>query len=87
MRLYKSCTYYHSKHHPEINELGRLYREQENKPVILEEFSFGENNDEQRINTWAALLTAPAGIGTGSGLKAISKFLKTVEITKFDPDK
>ncbi len=70
--------------HPEINRLGQFYRQQ-NKPTILEEFSFGENNDEQRINTWAALLTMPAGIGTGSGIKAISNFLNTVDITKFDP--
>ncbi|MDX2505062.1 MAG: DUF5060 domain-containing protein [Gammaproteobacteria bacterium] len=71
--------------HHKINEFGRLYRRLENKPVILEEFSFGENNDEQRINTWSALLTAPAGIGTGSGLKAISKFLEIIEITAYTP--
>lgn len=71
--------------HQKINTLGQLYRKQQDKPVILEEFSFGENNDIQRINTWSALLTAPAGIGTGSGLKAISNFLAAVEITKFDP--
>ena len=71
--------------HHKINKLSRLYREQESKPVILEEFSFGENNDEQRINTWAALLTVPGGIGTGSGLKAISTFLDSINITKFDP--
>lgn len=71
--------------HHKINQLGKLYRKQENKPVILEEFSLGENNDEQRINTWSALLTTPGGIGTGSGLKAITTFLASIDITKFEP--
>ena len=70
--------------HRRIYELGNLYRNVENKPVILEEFSFGQNNDEQRVNTWTALLTTPSGIGTGSGLKAVMKFLEHVDITDFD---
>lgn len=73
--------------HHKINQLGTYFRELHNKPVLLEEFSFGNNNDEQRINTWSALLTAPAGIGTGSGLKAVSNFLALVDITAFAPVK
>lgn len=71
--------------HSDIYELGILYANQQNKPAMLEEFSFGENNKEQRINTWAALLTIPAGIGTGSGLKAIAKLLSTVDISNYSP--
>ncbi len=71
--------------HSIINTLGNLYRGQESKPVILEEFSFGEENSEQRINTWAAMMTSPAGIGTGSGIKAITAFLEAIDITAFDP--
>ena len=71
--------------HYGINNLGLLYGNQQDKPVILEEFSFGYNNDEERIKTWAALLTSPGGIGTGSGLNAITQFLKTVDITKYQP--
>ena len=71
--------------HQKIHELGVLYRGYTNKPVILEEFSFGEDNAEQRINTWAAVMTAPAGIGTGSGIKAITAFLQQVDISVFNP--
>jgi hypothetical protein len=71
--------------HHRINELGNIYRGQENKPVILEEFSFGEDNTEQRINTWAAIMTAPAGIGTGAGIKSITAFLEYIDINEFDP--
>ena len=72
--------------HRRIYELGNLYRNIENKPLILEEFSFGQENHEQRVNTWAALLTTPSGIGTGSGLKAIMKFLEHVDIAEFSPN-
>lgn len=71
--------------HNRINELGNRYRGLVNKPVILEEFSLGQNNTEQRINTWAAIMTAPAGVGTGSGIKAISAFLELIDISEFDP--
>lgn len=71
--------------HHKIYELGNRYRGLDNKPLILEEFSLGENTTEQRINTWAAIMTAPAGIGTGSGIKAVSTFLREIDISKFDP--
>jgi len=71
--------------HEKIYPIGLQFRKKSRKPMILEEFSFGENTDEQRINTWAALLTAPAGIGTGSGIKSLSTFLRTIDITQFTP--
>jgi hypothetical protein len=71
--------------HNEINKLGVLYRKQANKPLLMEEFSFGENNDEQRINTWSALLTIPAGIGTGTSLSAISEFTSHVDLANMNP--
>jgi hypothetical protein len=44
------------------------------KPLLAEEFTRGAETDTERARTWAAYLAAPAGLGTGAGMAAVSRF-------------
>ncbi len=68
-----------------IHEIGLHYRGFAGKPALLEEFSKGELNDVERAKTWAALTAAPAGIGTGTGIRAIANLITAVDLTALDP--
>lgn len=56
-----------------------------NKPLMVEEFATGAENDGNRQKAWAAFLTAPAGSGTGAFLQHLSKFAALVDFERMEP--
>ena len=68
-----------------IYEVSIRNRKLNAKPLLVEEFSFGENNREELIKTWSAIMSGAAGIGTATGTEAILTVLNIIDYFYLEP--
>jgi hypothetical protein len=68
-----------------IYQTGSRNRSAVDMPVLQEEFTRGEESDENRHKTWAAWMSGAAGLGTGAFLLPLEQFIAAVEFSSLAP--
>lgn len=71
--------------HPTVHKAALSNRGLANKPLIVEEFGTGAENDGNRQKAWAAFMAGPAGSGTGAFLQHLSRFASLVDFELMSP--
>jgi len=72
--------------HGTVNKSTITHRGMAAKPIIQEEHGLGQEDTIHRQRAWAAFTGGAAGVGTGSYLKYLVSFTKTVPFQLMDPD-
>jgi hypothetical protein len=72
--------------HGTVNKSTLTHRSLAIKPIIQEEHGLGQEDTVHRQRAWAAFTGGAAGVGTGSYLKYLVSFSKTVPFQLMDPD-
>jgi hypothetical protein len=73
------------KDHSAVHSMGLFNRNLASKPLIMEEFSSGEEDTQNRQKTWAAFTAGTAGLGTGAFLRQLVEFVTTVPFERMEP--
>jgi len=73
------------KDHSTVHSIGLFNRNLAGKPLIMEEFSSGEEDTQNRQKTWAAFTAGAAGSGTGAFLRQLVEFVTTVPFERMEP--
>lgn len=71
--------------HSQVHSHGLHNRAAANKPLMVEEYATGAENTGNRQKAWSALLTAPAGSGTGAFLQPLAQFVALIDFERMTP--
>ncbi|HEV7515676.1 MAG TPA: DUF5060 domain-containing protein, partial [Thermoanaerobaculia bacterium] len=70
---------------PAVHANGVRNRSLATKPLMIEEFTLGQEDSAGRSSTWGAFTAGAAGVGTGAFLPALAQFVATVPFERMDP--
>jgi hypothetical protein len=70
---------------PTVHGNGLRNRALSTKPLMIEEFTLGQEDSAGRSSTWGAFTAGAAGVGTGAFLPALAQFVATVPFERMDP--
>jgi hypothetical protein len=68
-----------------VHDMGLRARARTEKPLIQEEHGRGKEDERNRRNAWAALMSGAAGSGTGASLRPLAEFVETIPFQLMAP--